>query len=209
MIAAGLRTDRETCLKELDEVIHEFSSNYGHHFERLLQRLPPSATDGLNRSILVAAGVIAYHQTKWHELQVYDDVYDVLRWLNDQPITRGIVSAGIGIKQAEKLIRLRILEFLSPEAIFFTEDVGINKPNPKLYRHALDQLELDPTRVMYVGDNPGHDIDPANRTGMISVRSRRPGKYSLLNGETDPDFEVHDFFELRRVLESEFSFPRS
>ena len=204
MVGAGVRATREECLKELDEVLVEFSSNYGEHFDRLLQRLAPDKIANLNRSLLVASGVVAYHETKWRELQVYDDAYAVLRWLADRPIVRGIISAGLGIKQAEKLIRLRILEFLSPEAVFFTEDVGINKPNPKLYRHALEQLNLTAERVMYVGDNPMHDIDPANASGMITVRARRAGKYAQAVGKTEADYEVSDFFQLQKILESDF-----
>ncbi len=204
MIAAGLRADRETCLRELREVIAEFSSNYGHHFERLLQRLPDDAVEGLNRSVLTAAGVVAYHETKWREFQVYDDVYDVLRWLSDRDLLCGVISAGLGIKQAEKLIRLRLVEFLTPSAIFFTEDVGINKPNPKLYRDALARLGLAPERTMYVGDNPLHDIDPANDCGIITVRSRRSGKYADVQGVTEPNWEIRDFYELRMLLETEF-----
>ena len=140
MIGVGLNSDRDTCFKELSEVVQEFSSNYGSHFDKLIERLPSEASQGLNKEILVAAGVVAYHETKWRELKVYGDVYEVLRWLSSHDLVRGIISAGLGIKQAEKVIRLKIAEFLSPNAIFFTEQLGISKPNPKLYRRVTDKL---------------------------------------------------------------------
>lgn len=204
MIRAGLRAEHDTCLKELEEILIEFSSNYSSHFDKVIQRLPPSASEGLNPSVLVASGVVAYHETKWRELQVYDDVYEVLRWLSATSLTRGIISAGWTIKQAEKLVRLKIYEFLTPQAIFFTDQIGISKPNPKLYRRVLLSLNLKPERVMYVGDNATHDIDPCNAEGMITVRIRRSGRYADVEGATKADFEARDFYGLREILQRDF-----
>lgn len=204
MIRAGLRTDRATALRELDEVLHEFSSNYGNHFDKVVDRLPPSASAGVNKAVLVAAGVVAYHDTKWRELQVYDDVYEVLKWLAGTKLIRGIVSAGITVKQAEKLVRLQLLEFMTPSAIFFTDQVGFSKANPKLYRRILQEMKLDPARCLYVGDNPTHDIDPCNAEGWNTVRMRRSGKYALEAGATRAHWEIRDFFELQAILRREF-----
>lgn len=204
MVRAGLRADRTDAMRELDDVIAEFSSNYGGHFDKVLDRLGPESTEGHNRAVIVAAGVVAYHATKWRELKVYDDVYEVLRWLASTPLVRGIISAGITIKQAEKLVRLEVLEFLTPSAIFFTDQVGFSKPNPKLYRRVLQRLKLAPQRCLYVGDNPTHDIDPCNREGWMTARIRRSGRHSTEEGETQPTWEIRDFLDLRQILQDEF-----
>jgi putative hydrolase of the HAD superfamily len=205
MIRAGLAAERGDAMRELDEVIVEFSSNYGGHFDKVLDRLGPESFEGHNRAVIVAAGVVAYHATKWRELKVYDDVYEVLKWLATTGLVRGVVSAGITIKQAEKLVRLEILEFLTPSAIFFTDQVGFSKPNPKLYRRVLQRLKLQPQRCLYVGDNPTHDIDPCNREGWATVRIRRSGRHAHEEGATQAAFEIRDFFELRRILQDQFA----
>ena len=204
MIRAGLRADRADATRELDDVITEFSSNYGGHFDKVLDRLGPESFEGHNRAVIVAAGVVAYHATKWRELKVYDDVYEVLKWLAGTPMVRGIISAGITIKQAEKLIRLEVLEFLTPAAIFFTDQVGFSKPNPKLYRRVLQRVNLKPERCLYVGDNPTHDIDPCNREGWSTVRIRRSGRHASEEGATTAKHEIRDFFELRRLLQDTY-----
>ena len=188
MMLAGLRTDRETALRELQEVIAEFSSNYGSHFDKVLDRLGPDSYTGHNRAVLVAAGVVAYHGTKESDLKVYDDVYATLKWLSAKPVVRGIVSAGITIKQAEKLVRLDVLEFITRSAVFFTDQVGFSKPNPKLYRRVLERLNLSPERCIYVGDNPTHDIDPCNREGWTTARIRRSGRYAHVDGKTEATY---------------------
>ncbi len=204
MIKHGLRAERESCRRELEEVLGEFSSNYDRHFDKLLLRLPAEATAGLNPAILVAAGVVAYHETKWREFQVHDDAYDVLRWVAGKVPIVGIISAGWTVKQAEKIIRLKIHDFITPSAIFLTDQIGISKPNPKLYRRVLTDLDLEASRVMYVGDNPTHDIDPCKQEGFIATRIKRSGRHAIAEGVTDPDFEIHDFYELKEILRSEF-----
>jgi putative hydrolase of the HAD superfamily len=39
MIAMGVRCDRELMIRELREVVQEFSSNFEHHYDKLLSRL--------------------------------------------------------------------------------------------------------------------------------------------------------------------------
>jgi putative hydrolase of the HAD superfamily len=204
MLRAGLRADHDSALRELDEVLAEFSSNYSGHFDKVVDRLPAEASAGVNKAVIVASGVVAYHDTKWRELKVHDDAYQVLQWLATKNLVRGIISAGITIKQAEKLVRLKLLEFLSPQAIFFTDQVGFSKPNPKLYRRVLQRMSLDPSRCLYVGDNPTHDIDPCNQEGWNTVRVRRSGRYANENGRTKAHFEVRDFFELQQILREQF-----
>lgn len=205
MIRAGMRADRTAALRELDEVIAEFSSNYGNHFDKVIDRLGSESIAGHNRAVIVASGVVAYHATKWRELKVYDDVYEVLQWLSTTRLVRGIVSAGITIKQAEKLVRLELLEFLTPSAIFFTDEVGFSMPNPRLYRRVLQLTGLAAQRCIYVGDNPTHDIDPCNQEGLVTVRIRRSGRHAQEQGATQATHEIRDFFDLRRILQSEYA----
>ena len=117
------------------------------------------------------------------------------------------MSAGITLKQAEKILRLHIYEFLSPQAIFITEQIGISKPNPKLYQKVLDSLNLDASRTMYVGDNPRHDVDPCNELGIITVWNRRSGRHSREDGKSDPRYTIHNFYELRDILSTDFGVP--
>lgn len=204
MIAHGLQGDRDALMRELAEVIAEFTSNYEHHLDKLLLRLPAEALAGRNPAILVAAGVVAYHETKSQELRVYDDVYEVMRELGKSGLILGIVSAGLTVKQAEKIVRLKITEFLDPRAIFISDQIGIGKPNPKLYKKACDAVGVDPREAMYVGDNPRADVEPAKKLGMVSVWMRRSGRHALEPHMPQPDYQIRNFHELRDVLVRDF-----
>jgi putative hydrolase of the HAD superfamily len=207
LIRYGLKAPREGILRELEEVISEFSSNYEHHFEKLLLRLPARCYRGINRGILVAAAIVAYHQTKFAQLAPYPDVIDALRVLAKTRLIRGIITAGLEIKQAEKIVRLNIYEFLTPRAIFISDQIGISKPNVKLYQRACEGVGVKPSEAMYVGDSPLSDVDPPNRIGMITVLNRRTGKYANVQGRTAPRHEIHDFHELLGLLKEQYNVP--
>jgi len=204
MIRAGIRMSEKELMRELEEVIVEFSSNYQNHFDKLLQRIPRSKTRGTNPAILVAAGVTAYHDTKFSHLRPYEDAVQLLRELERTDLIRGVVTDGLMVKQAEKLLRLGVYPLFDPQAIFISDQIGISKPNPKLYRRACASIGVAPSNVLYVGDNPLNDIDAPTSPGIHTVLLQRHGKYSHLQGKTYPDHSIRGFDELRTILEETF-----
>jgi putative hydrolase of the HAD superfamily len=204
MRRVGLRLPADHVLRELLEVIGEFSSNYEHHFDKLLLRLPARSFDGVNPAILIAAGVQAYHDAKAKHLRPYPDVAATLARLAKTDLVRGVITAGLAVKQADKLIRLGLYDFFTPTAIFISDQIGISKPNPKLFGRACEGLGVEPAEALYVGDHPLQDIDPANRLGMITVHVRR-GRHAPERGKSSPTHAVRDFKELLTVLRKHYS----
>lgn len=204
MVDAGLGLPAEQVERELAEVIAEFSSNYDHHFDKLLQRLRPDSLDALNPALIVAAGVAAYHDTKFRELAPFDDVFPLFEDLREAGLTLGIITHGWTVKQAEKLVRLGLVPFLSPKAIFISDQIGISKPNPKLYLTALRDLMLRPEEVMYIGDSPAHDVAPPKQIGMVSVWAKRAARRTLEGTDIEPDHVIESFDELRPILRDQY-----
>jgi putative hydrolase of the HAD superfamily len=205
MVAAGLDLPEDQVLKELEEVIDEFTSNYDQHFDQLLRRLRPKALERVNPAIIVAAGVAAYHDTKFRELEPFGDVIPLLRGLRHARVRAGIITHGLTIKQAEKLIRLGLLPWLDSRSIFISGQLGVSKPNPKLYALAVRDMGLEPGEVMYVGDNPAHDVAPPQSIGMIACWARRAAKHGLDGTGIEPDHVVDDFEELRGILKTTYA----
>jgi len=204
MIAAGLKTDVKTALDELDEVVGEFSSNDEHHFDRLLQRLPAECLDGINPAILVATGVVAYRDTVHDGLILYEDAQECLRRLQAQRYHLGVVSQGWTVKQAEKLVRLKILPFLDRRAIFFSDQLGTSKGNSKFYTRVAKSFNVAPGQCVHVGDRPDRDIDPANEAGWITVLNCRSGRYHQRGSITPPAYTVHNFWDFLEIADRDF-----
>jgi putative hydrolase of the HAD superfamily len=208
MIDHGLDMPLDDALAELYEVISEFGSNYSHHYDRLLKRLPPSVLPAGNLALLAAAAVSAYHDTKYRRLLPFADVPIVLQALSEKTdLTVGVITDGLELKQAEKLIRLGITQWLDTSAIFISDQIGISKPNVKLYQRACDVTGVDPVECMYVGDHPVADIPPAKALGMVTVRHRSAGgKYENQECAVEPDHEIRSFGELLPILKGEYGF---
>ena len=202
MIDAGLELSEAEVYAELEEVIREFSSNYEHHFDKLLLRFPADATRHLNRALVVAAGVTAYHDTKFREWKPFPGVRELFRDLERAGLQLGIITHGLAVKQAEKLIRLDLVPFLDPQAIFISDAIGISKPNPKLYQLALRRLGLEPGEAMYVGDHPANDIAPPKGLGMITVFARAMAKHD--SSGIEPHHAIESFAELRELLRTTY-----
>lgn len=207
MIARGLDATPEELMEELMEVVREFGSNYSSHYDKLVQRLLPHQRQMVNPAIVVAAGVVAYHDTKFEHLQPFPDVEPFLEALQAAKVRTGVLTHGWTTKQSEKLIRLGLIDLFGSREIFISDQVGIAKPNPKLYQYALREMGLLPTEVMMVGDNLAHDIVPAKSIGMHTVWIRRAAKPGQDEEAAAPDFVVDDFGELQTILRERFQVP--
>jgi len=208
MLEAGLRADEELVFNELVEVIAEFSSNYEHHFDKLLLRLPAGSLEGVNPVLVVAAGVAAYHDTKFRELTPYPGAAELLRDLAALQVRLGVITHGWTMKQAEKIVRLGLARWLAHDSIFISDQIGIAKPNPKLWAMALRRHALAPGRAMYVGDHPHNDVAPPKSLGMRTVlaclRPRPPGELDALPESQRADHSVASYAELRALLRERY-----
>jgi len=203
MVDAGLEVEFELAMEELKDVVAEFSSNYGSHFDQLVVRLGSHLREGVHRALVVAAGVRAYHDTKAH-LRPFPDAVECLRRLNRTTLQRGILTNGLTIKQAEKLVRLDFQHSFSPGALFISEDLGVAKPHRRIFLIACQRLGREPGEVMYIGDNPVKDIDAAHEAGLVTCLRRGTGKHSRAVGAHAPDFEVAALDEVCDILAREF-----
>lgn len=87
-----------------------------------------------------------------------------------------------------------------------SEELGVQKPDPRIFLFALDSLgieEKEYKNVIMVGNNLRRDIIGANRLGLISVwfywNDRYPSKPE--NEEEIPKFEIKSLSELLEVIE--------
>jgi 2-haloalkanoic acid dehalogenase type II len=93
------------------------------------------------------------------------------------------------------------------DAIAISDQVGIRKPRPEIFEHALAQLGLEPGEVVHVGDDLVADVDGAAELGMRSVwiTRRRPEADALLAAHPGarPTHRIADLAELPDWLEAQ------
>lgn len=97
---------------------------------------------------------------------LFDDVAPALDALAGEGVAFGIVS-NYEAWLEDLLVQLGVRDRFPVRAISGIE--GYEKPDPRLFRVALDRARLAPADVAYVGDNPAFDVDPARELGMTPV----------------------------------------
>ena len=58
--------------------------------------------------------------------------------------------------------------------VFVSSELGADKPDPEIYRRALRLMNLKPSEVLHVGDDPERDWDGATDAGLSIFRLDRP-----------------------------------
>ena len=58
--------------------------------------------------------------------------------------------------------------------VFVSSELGADKPDPKIYRRALELMKLQPNEVLHVGDDPERDWEGATAAGLSIFRLDRP-----------------------------------
>jgi len=102
--------------------------------------------------------------------ELFPEVYEVLEQLEPR-YELGVISNFDG--------RLRmVLEQLGVSRFFrhlsISSEVGADKPDPFIFRRALDLSGYEPADALYVGDDPAKDWEGAAAVGMRVLRLRRP-----------------------------------
>jgi putative hydrolase of the HAD superfamily len=106
--------------------------------------------------------------------RLFDDVLPTLERLEAAHLSLGVVS------NFEEWLE-RLLESLDVSRFFDVRVIsgveGVEKPDPKIFRLALDRMDVEPGEAVYVGDSVHFDVEPATAVGMLGVLLDRRGRF--------------------------------
>lgn len=128
------------------EAVEDTSAAAHHHSEHLLYR-SAGLDDELADSLYVLLGTPDFHPP-------YPDARSVLEQLARTGLGIGVVS-DIHVDLRTHAESFGFEPFVDAWALSF--ELGIQKPNPAIFRHALAQLGTTPERTLMVGDRPSRD----------------------------------------------------
>ncbi len=129
-------------------------------------------------------------------IHLYADVIDALDRLGDK-CALGIVSNGASDDQRERLAWFDLERHF--QAVVISGEVGVVKPDPAIFRLALDGLGLPADRVWHVGDSLRSDVAGAQAAGITAVWLNRTGA-DRPTGSPQPDIEVASLTELAQMI---------
>lgn len=135
--------------------------------------------------------------SQFHDLDVYDDVYENIRRLDESGYELYIVSNGTQELLESMVTRANIGEFI--EDTISADDVKTYKPDIEFYQHAVEQTATSAENIAHVA-TPWYDIYGANNAGMQTVWVNRDEK-PWEEFEGSPDEIISSLDELPAVLE--------
>ncbi|WP_114313237.1 HAD family hydrolase [Thermus caldifontis] len=124
---------------------------------------------------------------------LFPEVPEFLEALRARGASLVLLTNGVPDLQREKLFGAGLGEAF--DLFLVSGEVGLGKPDPRLFRMALCAFGVDPEEAVMVGDNPGRDIKGALLAGIKAVfvdRGHRP---------KDPRYPAHlEVRDLREAL---------
>ncbi len=129
----------------------------------------------------------------WVKLEPWPETTEVLDRLQQQAVLAVVTNcsetlAGIAVKRT----RIHFTEVVTAER------VGFYKPHPQAYRLALEELNVEPARALFVAGSPA-DLPGATSVGMPVFWHNRLG-LSSLDSSVHPKFVSDSLWPLIEVV---------
>ncbi len=153
---------------------------------RLIERAMRLSQIDANEATDLSHRAMDVFLTARNEVEFFEGAIETISMLANQFILGALTNGNADIR------RLGLDSYFS--FAFSAEEVGAPKPANDLFRRALAHTRTKPGQMIYVGDNPVHDIDAANRVGLHTVWLRHQGQKNT--GETSADEKIDHIRQL-------------
>lgn len=110
-----------------------------------------------------------------------------------------VISNGFPDVQYQKIKAIGLDNIFSH--VILSEEIGIRKPDPRIFHYAADLLEIEASECLYVGDSYANDVVGAKSAGMQASWFKRDSKVEETAG-VKPDFVITNLGELINILDS-------
>ena len=98
-------------------------------------------------------------------------------------------------------LKAGVTDFFSP--IVISSEVGISKPDLKIFQKAMELANSSESETWYIGDSLEHDIVPAKKLGINTLYLNRKCQGELKIEQKNPLYaEVKDFYEMTEIIEN-------
>jgi putative hydrolase of the HAD superfamily len=123
--------------------------------------LPAGADDALDAHF---ADFLGHYEAAWRP---YDDITHAFASWRAAGVRVAVLTNGVNAQQRRKLASLGVLDDV--EFVVALDDLGVGKPDPRMYAHACARFGLPPEQVVYVGDDVVRDALGARDAGLVGV----------------------------------------
>lgn len=120
----------------------------------------------------------------------------ILDYLKCRGYSIGVISNGFYEVQHRKMVSAGIIDYF--DAVVLSDDIGVNKPDRRIFDYALQKSETEACRTLIIGDNPDTDIVGAVNAGWHAIYFNRDGEGKSL--DVDGVIEIINLFKIQELL---------
>jgi putative hydrolase of the HAD superfamily len=111
---------------------------------------------------------------KVSKIYVYPDVKPTLTKLRKKGLKLGLITDGYKSDLEQMLPKTGLQRFF--DVCVCADTIGKRKPNPQVFEYALNQLKVQPSDAVFIGDRLDTDYVGAQKAGMTPILISRENK---------------------------------
>jgi putative hydrolase of the HAD superfamily len=205
--ARGFSLDPEAFLKHHRELIAQFIEQGQQDWieyssdQALKQALADFGYPDVPQALIDESlkALYAYGEGLWRP---FPDTYTTLDVLKERGYKLGLISNARDANNVERLIdNARLRPWFDP--ILISANVGVRKPNPRIFKIVLDAWQLPPDEVVMVGDMLGADVLGAHNAGLRGIWATMQADRAANEAHADtivPEVAISSLAELPELL---------
>ncbi len=129
---------------------------------------------------------------------IHPETEAMLSRFHELGVPVGVITNGGAKTQWGKLRNTGVAALV--EACVVSEEFGARKPDPAIFRHALDLIGAETESTLFVGDNVEHDIIGASQMNMRTAWMSL-GRVWEAKLPYHPDYVVNQVWEVERLVQ--------
>ena len=121
---------------------------------------------------------------------LFDDVIDTLKTLKSK-YKIAVVTNGAYASQKRKLDSINLYELL--DYCLISDEIGIRKPDPRIFQYACKQMGFKEEECIYVGDSYDRDVLGALNAGLDAIYVSRTNQK---HNEVKTIYQINDLLKI-------------
>ena len=135
-----------------------------------------------------------YMELKAETVELIPGARETLQALKEGGIRLGLITNGNADSQRAKVEKAGLEPYF--RSILIAGEFGASKPDPQVFTHTLERLQVSPGEAWMVGDNLYADIGGAQSVGIYGIWVDWRGNGLPENTPTIPDRTIQSIVEL-------------
>ncbi len=132
------------------------------------------------------------------KVRLIDGTLELINHLKSKDIKIGILTNGIFIDQAEKLVKLKLDGFV--DYLVTSDMCASNKPDPKIFKYILNKMRVSPDQVLMIGDDIVADIKGANNLGIKTIYLKNGGPVNPNMKLVKPNYTETNYKDILKLV---------